>query len=68
MADSRRKTPTRILAQAIEGRDGTKTEIAASIGMTVEQLRHIEAGRRQPILTQAIAIEDEFEIPARSWV
>lgn len=55
--------------EELQKEDSTKTEIAKSCGMSVEQLRHIEAGRRSPTLAQALAIEDQFpEISARSWL
>ena len=68
MAKSRRKTPNRTLTDKLDGLDATKTKVAGLLGMTVEQLRHIEAGRRRPTLAQALAIEDVLSIPARSWI
>ncbi len=70
MAKARRIGPnllTRAITEATET-DSTKTELARGLGMTVEQLRHIEAGRRRPTLDQAVALEDELEIPIRAWL
>ena len=64
---TKRQHGRRLLARAIKGFDGSRTEFAAAIEMSVEQLRHIEAGRRQPTLPQSIQLEDTYEIPIRSW-
>ncbi len=70
MAKPKRKGP-KLLAGAISEAtetELTKTRLAECLGMTVEQLRHIEAGRRRPTLDQAVALEDELEIPIRAWL
>jgi transcriptional regulator with XRE-family HTH domain len=46
----------------------TKSEVAEDLGMSLGQLRHIEAGRRLPTLEQAIALEDILMIPVRHWL
>lgn len=58
----------RLLIAAINDFDSTKTALASRLGMSIEQLRHIEAGRRQPTLTQAVAIRDKLSIPVTAWV
>lgn len=58
----------RLLASVLGGTETTKTEIAAALGMSIEQLRHIEAGRRSPTLSQAVALEDGLRIPVRFWL
>ena len=56
------------LAKLLKIRHETKTELADSLGMSLAQLRHIEAGRRKPTLPQAIALEDHLKIPIRVWL
>lgn len=57
----------KLLAAAIESSEASKTEIAKSLGISLGQLRHLETGRRRPLLPAAVAIEDELQIPIRSW-
>lgn len=65
-----RKRPDgrRLLTDAIDSSDLSKTEFADSVGILLNQLRHIEVGRRVPTLPQAIALEDHLKIPIRAWV
>lgn len=74
MARKRRRKRKRIpegqklLAAAIGAAEASKTEIAKSLGISLGQLRHIETGRRRPLLPAAVALEDELNIPIRAWV
>lgn len=68
MAKNPRKQTANGLARLLKIRCETKTVLAESLGMTLAQLRHIEAGRRRPTLPQAVALEDELQIPIRSWL
>ncbi len=83
MAKQRRKKGLRLLGEAIakaspirvttttktvRSRPIFKTTLAERMGMTVEQLRHIESGRRGPTLAQAVALEDHLKIPIRAWL
>ncbi len=63
------KNALELLRGRLEELESSKTDIAKSCGMTGQQLRHIESGRRSPTLAQAFAIEERFpEIAAKSWV
>lgn len=66
----RKRTPEgqKLLAAAIEAAGASKTEIAKSLGISLGQLRHLETGRRRPLLPAAIALEDHLKIPIRAWV
>lgn len=68
MARKRQPNGSRLLARAVKGSAQTKTELAAELGISIEQLRHIETGRRKPTLPQACALEDHLAIPIRAWV
>ena len=66
----RRKRVTdgqRLLAVAIGSYRATKTELAKSLGMSLGQLRHLETGRRRPLLPAAVAIEEKLGIPVNAW-
>lgn len=69
MATTRRDGAAR-LSRYLRGRGSqqTKTEIALLFDLSIEQLRHLETGRRKPTLAQACALEDYAEIPIRSWL
>ncbi len=67
MAQRQRRDGRQQLARAIKDFNGNRTEFAAERGMSVEQLRHIDSGRRPPTVEQAIAFEDKDGIPIRSW-
>jgi plasmid maintenance system antidote protein VapI len=56
------------LTRYIEDSDRSKTKIAKMLGVSLGQLRHLVAGRRQPSLEIAVRIEDKIGIPARDWV
>lgn len=70
MARNRNRSPKgrKLLTDAIGSSDLSKTEFADSVGILLNQLRHIEVGRRIPTLPQAIALEDHLEIPIRAWL
>ena len=55
------------LTRWLEASPESKTDTATDLGMSVEQLRHIESGRRKPTLPQAVAFEDQLGIPVRAW-
>jgi len=57
----------KLLAAAIESSEITKTELAESLGMSPGQLRHLETGRRRPLLPAAVAIEEKLGIPVHAW-
>ena len=65
----RKKIPAgkRLLEDAIESSDLNKTQIAESVGISLNQLRHLETGRRRPLLPAAVRIEDVLGIPVCSW-
>lgn len=67
MTKKRRPNGRRLLADWLKTTTESKTETAEGLGMSVEQLRHIETGRRTPTLPQAIVLEDKLLIPIRSW-
>ncbi len=67
MANKRSKGPG-LLAAKITDAKTTKTDFARGLGMTLEQLRHIETGRRRPTLEQGEAIRRRLKIPVRAWL
>lgn len=64
----RKPNGRRLLAAAIDSSELSKTEFADSVGILLNQLRHIEVGRRIPTLPQAVALEDRLKIPIRAWL
>jgi DNA-binding transcriptional regulator YiaG len=70
MPEKRKGKPegSRLLAEAIEASEVSKTELAASLGISLGHLRHLETGRRRPLLPAAVALEDKLQIPIRSWL
>ncbi len=57
----------KLLAVAIGSFRNTKTELAESLGMSLSQLRHLETGRRRPLLPVAVVLEEKLGIPVRAW-
>ena len=56
------------LIDVIAAWNGTKTELARTAGMSLQQLGHLRRGGVVPTLSQAAAMDDVFGIGMREWL